>query len=103
MQTAARGRPFPIALVLLALVAAGAAAAARQARTSPVDRDATIWMATPALADQIARVEGGLTPVTLSTGERIALDLEGWLRTYNVPGSQPCSLQTRIQMREWWR
>jgi CubicO group peptidase (beta-lactamase class C family) len=53
--------------------------------TVPPPSGATVWMASPAEADRIARVEAGLAAIPGSaSGGRSSI--ENWMRVYNAPG-----------------
>jgi CubicO group peptidase (beta-lactamase class C family) len=73
-------------LATLAFVAVLAVVPAAQERPPGPEPGATIWMASAAEAERLARIETSLPAVPIATGPPIALDLEGWLRTFNVPG-----------------
>jgi CubicO group peptidase (beta-lactamase class C family) len=72
-----------VACLLGAPVPAGAQV---PSATDPPAAGATSWMASPAEAARIARVEAGLAPIPGGTGGARAGSIEGWMRVYNVPG-----------------
>jgi CubicO group peptidase (beta-lactamase class C family) len=49
-------------------------------------KDDTRWLSAPSQAPRVERVERGLPPVTLSDGQVLQLDLQGWMETLKVPG-----------------
>jgi CubicO group peptidase (beta-lactamase class C family) len=82
-RTLSRG---PLALACALLVPLAAAARAPQDPAAPPARGATVWLAAPGEAERIRRVEATLPHVPVSAGDPIALDVEGWMRAYRVPG-----------------
>lgn len=76
----------PLLLACVLLVSAAGSAHAPQDRAALPENGATVWLATPGDAERITRVEASLPTVPISTGDPIALDIEGWMRAYRVPG-----------------
>jgi CubicO group peptidase (beta-lactamase class C family) len=73
-------------LACFLLVSVAGMAYAPQDRAAVPENGAILWLATPGEAERIKRVESTLPPVPTSTGGPIALDVEGWMRAYRVPG-----------------
>ena len=84
MTRMSRRGALVLACLLLASVSGGAQAP--PVRPAPPEKGATVWMATPGDAERIRRVEATLPTVPVSTGDPIALGVEGWMRAYKVPG-----------------
>jgi CubicO group peptidase (beta-lactamase class C family) len=49
-------------------------------------KPATEWLARPAEAARVARVEAGLPPITLPGQEPLQLSLQRWMELYKIPG-----------------
>ncbi|HZI04255.1 MAG TPA: serine hydrolase domain-containing protein, partial [Archangium sp.] len=49
-------------------------------------KPATEWLARPAEAARVARVEAGLAPATLPGEEPLQLSLQRWMELYKIPG-----------------
>jgi len=79
--------PRRLALLVACVLALSVSGVAQD----PTDRavpapGTTLWMATPGEAERIRHVETSLPAMPVSTGEPLALDIEGWMRAYDVPG-----------------
>ncbi|MFY0527454.1 serine hydrolase [Archangium gephyra] len=49
-------------------------------------KPATEWLARPAEASRVARVEAGLAPATLPGEEPLQMSLQRWMELYKIPG-----------------
>ncbi len=76
-------RPTPPRFVTVALASCTAVAFLTAADTR---KPATDWVARPAEAARVARVEANLAPITLPGEEPVRLSLQRWMELYKIPG-----------------
>jgi CubicO group peptidase (beta-lactamase class C family) len=70
-------------LVTVALAGCAAVAFLTAADTK---KPATEWLARPAEAARVAKVEAGLAPITLPGEKPTSLSLQRWMELYKIPG-----------------
>jgi CubicO group peptidase (beta-lactamase class C family) len=69
-----------------ATVALAGCAAVSLLTAADTRKPATEWVARPAEAARVARVEAGLLPITIPGEEPVRLSLQRWMELYKIPG-----------------